>query len=240
MQIRFLLGFVFILFISCSNKETLPEKKSLRIQRIAESHKPLLYPTNNKALEDLFSYVLHYRSNNALFDLNLFKRNYRNLLSGGEFTGDENEMAKWIQINALLFELTSDVTYVNELEKVFLKFQTYKTVIEPLFVTKDVDHLYVNIFQPTELNYSHSLGGDVSFKLETEYPDSGSVRLHFGMSIKRYIELYIRIPDWAEGTTVTVKQVKYFAQPGDYCKIAKKWKEGDVVEIELPIEKMTK
>jgi DUF1680 family protein len=103
-------------------------------------------------------------------------------------------------------------------------------------LTKNGDHIYVNLFNPVEINYQHSLGGEVTFRQETTYPESGSVRLHFDNAENRYIELYIRIPEWAEGTSVVVKKVKYFTQPGSYCVIAKKWKQGDVVEIELPIE----
>ena len=79
--------------------------------------------------------------------------------------------------------------------------------------------------------------GEVTFRQETDYPKSGSVKLYFGMTERRYIELFIRIPSWAEGTHVNVKGVKYFADPGSYCKILKKWKEGDVVDIEFPINK---
>jgi len=47
----------------------------------------------------------------------------------------------------------------------------------------------------------------------------------------RYIEISIRIPDWARNATVTEKNVKYVATPGSYCFIARKWNSGDVIEI---------
>ena len=67
--------------------------------------------------------------------------------------------------------------------------------IEPFVLTKNGDHIYVNLFNPVEINYQHSLGGEVTFRQETAYPESGSVRLHFDNAENRYIELYIRIPN---------------------------------------------
>jgi DUF1680 family protein len=58
------------------------------------------------------------------------------------------------------------------------------------------------------------------------------------METKRYIELFIRIPEWAEEATVIEKGVKYVATPGSYCQITRKWSEGDMVEINFPTEKM--
>ena len=52
------------------------------------------------------------------------------------------------------------------------------------------------------------------------------------------MEIYIRIPEWAEGATVVMQNVKYIAPPGDYCEIAKSWINGDLVEIHFPVEKI--
>jgi len=93
------------------------------------------------------------------------------------------------------------------------------------------------MFIPSEISYSHSMGGEVKIWQETNYPQSGSVRVNFSMTEKQYIEVFIRIPSWAEDASVEVNGVKYFAPPGSFSKISKKWKEGDVVEIEFPISK---
>ena len=75
---------------------------------------------------------------------------------------------------------------------------------------------------------------------ETNYPESGKILIKFKMENKRYIELFIRIPEWAEGATVTEKGVKYVATSGSFCQIARKWNEGDFVEVNLPVDKMPK
>jgi hypothetical protein len=48
---------------------------------------------------------------------------------------------------------------------------------------------------------------------------------------KRYLDFYVRIPEWANKASVTVKGVKYNVIPGQFTEIAKKWKNGDEIEI---------
>jgi DUF1680 family protein len=70
--------------------------------------------------------------------------------------------------------------------------------------------------------------------LETDYPKSGKMLLRINLEKKRYAEINIRIPEWAEGTTVKVKGVKFLANPGEYCQVAKSWLNDDVIEINFP------
>ncbi len=111
-----------------------------------------------------------------------------------------------------------------------------KRIVAPYVFTKNTDDLFINLFTPATINYEHTTKGKVKVEMETNYPKSGKVDLKFGMTKRRYIEVNIRIPSWAAGTTVSVKKVKYVAPPGGYCKIAKKWKENDLVEINFPME----
>jgi len=148
----------------------------------------------------------------------------------------ESAAIKWIEATGLLLQLTTDTKYGEELQHVFLN--SYNLEIKnraaSYVFTKNVDHIHINLFLPAEINYQHSLAGDVQILQETNYPESGKGEVHFSMSKRRYIELYIRIPSWADDAHVTVKGVKYFAPAGGYCKIAKKWREGDLVEIVFP------
>jgi DUF1680 family protein len=43
----------------------------------------------------------------------------------------------------------------------------------------------------------------------------------------RYLDVYIRIPEWAVNPTVAHGNVKYVAHPGEYCQISRKWKDKD-------------
>ncbi|WP_163325075.1 beta-L-arabinofuranosidase domain-containing protein [Draconibacterium mangrovi] len=226
---------LFFVLFSCTYKDQFPEKKSVRIS-VDNTSVTQKDTWDYGPFEGLFTFVTQFDTQDSAFDLQAFKAKYDQFdANKNETIYDSPALPAWVEINGLLLELTSEAKYAKELEKISVD-EKMTDDIQPFVFTRSVDHIYVNLFKPAEINYQHSLGGDVTIRQETTYPESGSVRLHFGMTDRQYIELYIRIPEWAEGTSVIVKNVKYFTQPGSYCVIAKKWKQGDVVEIELPIE----
>lgn len=240
-----LFSFLFVFFISsCIKQHGFPEKNSIRI-----SNTELLMATDitnvqsnespiNKRIQDLQSFVNLYEEHNVTFNLVEFENTWGTVLKEKDNQNwNESNLIEWVRITGLLLEITGHAKYAEELENLSGKESLgLQKVITPFILSKKLDHIYVNLFEPVEINYLHSMKGEVKIRQETNYPKSGSVKLYFGMTERRHIELFIRIPSWAEGTTVTVKQVKYFASPGSYCKIVKKWKEGDLVEIEFPID----
>ena len=226
-----------LILVSCSQTDVFPEKIA---QGIGE-HNYRPEKSLNAGLNTLLTFVNKFQNRDESFNVEAFKKNWDIVQPNKTLNvKSENDRAIWASVTGLLLELTQDEKYAAELEQIGEATSGSSELLAPFILTKNVDHIYVNLFEPTEISYSHTLGGEVSFRLETDYPKSGSIRLHFGMTERRYMELYVRIPEWAEGSTVIVKQVKYFASPGSYCKIAKKWKEGDLVEIELPMEKYKK
>jgi hypothetical protein len=196
-------------------------------------------------LDSLMSFLKKYEEKTSGCNIENFKESWDSTLERVRTVDIGVETAKkWFRASGLIFELSGEAKYSEELERlVYTSFKRNLTeneienITRPFIFTKNVDHIHVNIFIPSEISYNHSLGGEVKIEQKTDYPSSGSLRVHFNMTQKRYIELNIRIPSWAEDASVEVKGVKYFAAPGSYCQIAKKWKEGDVVEIEFPISK---
>jgi hypothetical protein len=153
------------------------------------------------------------------------------------------EAARWFESTGFLFQLTGDAEVAGELERLVYSStlsgnNDLEAMVAPYIFTRKVDHVHVNLFFPAEISYNHSLGGGVKISQQTEFPQSGRIKLKFGMETKRYIELWIRIPGWARNASVTVKGVKYLSHPGSYSRVAKQWKEGDVVEVELPLQNM--
>ncbi|MCY1722159.1 glycoside hydrolase family 127 protein [Prolixibacteraceae bacterium Z1-6] len=245
MRLKLFFYLFLILFSSCTHKKTFTEKLS---HRIPWNELHLNGISNNIQFErqsihadfsDLQNFVSEFKSKDENFNLEEFEHQWNLFFEKNDrLDWNEAEVKKWIETTGLLLELTNKTKYAEELENTFGKVGSdLQQLITPYVFTKRVDHIYVNIFQPLKIEYKHSLGGDVTFRQECNYPESGSVTMHFGMTERRYIEIYVRIPEWAEGATVTVKNVKYFTAPGSYCLIAKKWKDGDIVEVELPIDK---
>jgi hypothetical protein len=237
---------ILLLWTSCSKQNRFPEKNSFKISieelQLVESGKDVIYTSESLESIDYSSlqqFVKQFESKDQAFVLSEFENDWSTFFKNIDFSKcSRTDLKNWIAFTGLLLEITGKAEYGEELERISNFGESVQSYIRPYVFTKKLDNIYVNLFQPVRINYEHSMKGEVTFRQETDYPKSGSVKLHFGMTERRYIELFIRIPSWAEGTHVTVKGVKYFAPPGDYCHIVKKWKEGDLVEIELPLDKM--
>ncbi len=184
----------------------------------------------------------YFKTNDEKFNLDAFiktwKKTKSNINQG--ILQDEEEWIEWYKITGLLFELTGNAQYSTEMERLiysgisdYTAKEEFNMLVKPFIYTKNVDHIHLNFFIPASITFNHSFGGKIQIKTETDYPENGNTKLKFSSEEKQYIELYVRIPDWADKASVIVKNVKYSAKPGEYCKIAKKWRDGDVVEIQF-------
>jgi len=199
-------------------------------------------------LEELFQEKKKFDEKNSAVNLTNLENTWKTLQNQRNNFNFEN-VKQWIEITGFLLELSGNSAYASELEEIIYKSASifseheYKEIekkVKPWIFTKDLDNVYVNLFVNETLKYDHSLNGAVEIIQETNYPESGKIKLTFKMEEKRYIELFIRIPEWAESATVTETGVKYVANPGTYSQILRKWDEGDSVEINFPIEKRPK
>jgi hypothetical protein len=252
MKRPFFTGILFLFILSCTYHEKFPEPVTHPVSRtgkefsaepeMLQMHETLqsgAKTTTSAGLDDLLGYRHMYFQQDEGFDLEEFQASWQKFKNNIELNQlSQTEAYQWFQLTGFLFQLTGEARLAEEMEKIAWigfsgKSHVFDSLVSPYIFTKNTDHIHVNFFLPTAISYEHSLGGAVRIEQETDFPESGSIRLNFSMEIKRYIEIFVRIPSWAEGTSVTVKGVKYFAQPGQYSIIAKKWKEGDVIEIEF-------
>lgn len=131
--------------------------------------------------------------------------------------------------------LTGESRYADEIDKLIkykpLCLEIYKGMIQKSMYTKMYDRLYVNLFFESEVKFEHTTGGQIKLKQNVNYPASNNIELEFENEEKRFIELYIRIPQNIKSARVEAGGVKYKAFPGEYCRIAKKWKTGNKVEV---------
>lgn len=263
MSVKYLITFTTLLLMlhSCSQKKQFPEKISERVDSEAivlngpfvgasKTGIPDSVRLNDfgKELNELTDCVKLYDEKNKNFELAKMESLWDNLKSQ-ESNFNYTSLKNWIEITGFLLEITGKTIYAGELEGIV--YQNYSSFSEaetkeienqlvPFIFTKNVDHIHVNLFTNATFKYNHSLKGAVEITQETNYPESGKIQIKFKMEKKRFIELFIRIPEWAAGATVTEKGVKYVATHGQYCLVARNWNEGDFVEINLPIEKMPK
>jgi DUF1680 family protein len=112
--------------------------------------------------------------------------------------------------------------------------------------------IFVNLFAEGESEFK--LGENtVKIKQETRYPWEGNIKLTITNAPKENIALMVRIPGWAQNQAVpsdlysfiSLNSEKYCVKVNGktrstklkkgYAEISRKWKNNDVVEIELPM-----
>ena len=95
----------------------------------------------------------------------------------------------------------------------------------------------VNLYLPMEASFA-SGRNSVGVKLETGDPVDGKVRLSLDARKMSEFSLALRVPSWSEGKfAVTVNGEAQDCVPDNgYVKICRKWKGGDVVEIDMEIK----
>jgi hypothetical protein len=100
--------------------------------------------------------------------------------------------------------------------------------------------LYVNLFVSSELNWKEK---GLTLKQETAFPYGETSKITI-MGGKGEFPLLVRYPGWVTPGSFKVKVngqlVDIISGPSSYVAIDRKWKKGDVVEIEFPMHNSTK
>ena len=80
-------------------------------------------------------------------------------------------------------------------------------------------------------------GRKVTLQVETDYPWDGKVTLKPKLESPAPFQLRLRVPGWCHGESVSVNGKKIAAPTIErgYIVLARSWKEGDVVELNLPM-----
>lgn len=98
------------------------------------------------------------------------------------------------------------------------------------------DTLYVNQFISSDLNWQDN---GIRLTQHAELPERGHARLEIHCVGDQQFSLAVRHPQWAtQGFRITINgnSTDDFSKPGSFVRIARTWHDGDVVEIEMPLE----
>jgi DUF1680 family protein len=91
--------------------------------------------------------------------------------------------------------------------------------------------LLVNLFIPSTLTWN-----DLTVIQENRFPQEPSTKLTLKMKKARQFDLKIRQPRWTENMTASVNGSPVSSKSeGGYMVINRKWQDGDVVSIEIPM-----
>jgi hypothetical protein len=95
--------------------------------------------------------------------------------------------------------------------------------------------VYVNLYVPSRVRWMQH-GARCSLRQSGEYPFADAVSMQLGASQPREFTVYLRIPAWATGSRIEIngQRWKGAAVPGSFAAVARRWRDGDRIELELP------
>jgi DUF1680 family protein len=102
---------------------------------------------------------------------------------------------------------------------------------------RSADGVYVNLFTPSRVQWKDG-GGSYALQQETRYPFDNKVQIKVSASQPKEYTIYVRVPSWAAPDpvlSVNGKRVSETVQPGSFASIRRTWKDGDRLELELPM-----
>lgn len=100
---------------------------------------------------------------------------------------------------------------------------------------RDEHGLYVNLFIPSELNWT-----DKGFRLrqDTNFPEEAATTLRVTVHTPVQLAVRLRVPGWLNSSAsvkLNGKALDVSAEPGSYLTISRIWKTGDRIEMALPM-----
>jgi hypothetical protein len=101
--------------------------------------------------------------------------------------------------------------------------------------THSENALYVNLFVPSELNWKEK---NIRGTQDTQFPNEEGSKLTIHLRQPIRFSLAIRYPKWTNNMKLVINGEEYVHddQPSSYVHIYREWKDGDVVEIGLPMD----
>lgn len=99
----------------------------------------------------------------------------------------------------------------------------------------DRDAIYVNLFIASEVNWPEK---GIRLRQETSFPEQQGTTLIVSAESPVEMSLNIRIPYWVAGggkVRLNGKAISAFAEPSSYLTLRRTWKDGDRIEIDLPM-----
>jgi DUF1680 family protein len=99
------------------------------------------------------------------------------------------------------------------------------------------DGLWVHLYGGNQLTTTLADGAPLKLTQETDYPWDGKVTLTVQEAGNKAFAIRLRIPAWTEnaGVAINGEALSGAVRPGTYAKISRRWKAGDLIELNLPM-----
>ncbi|MEO0472844.1 MAG: beta-L-arabinofuranosidase domain-containing protein, partial [Bacteroidota bacterium] len=104
--------------------------------------------------------------------------------------------------------------------------------------SKTLNGISVNLYGGNELQTTLLDGSVLRLEQKTLYPWEGQVTITVKECKKEAFDILLRIPDWAGNTRITVNGATISGKilPRSFAKLKRKWRPGDVIRIEMPMD----
>ncbi|PZF94919.1 glycoside hydrolase family 127 protein [Micromonospora deserti] len=101
--------------------------------------------------------------------------------------------------------------------------------------TTDGDSLQIHQYAPSTIRADLPGGRQVAVRVETDYPTSGSIRVHVTGDAAQPWTLALRVPAWAAGARLVEGGRTRPVEPG-MVTVRRAFRAGDVVRLDLPMQ----
>jgi uncharacterized protein len=100
---------------------------------------------------------------------------------------------------------------------------------------RDRRGVYVNLYLPSSVRWRQGAAG-CSLQQAGDYPFTDGVSMRVTASQPQEFALRLRIPAWATGARIEVNGQRWrgTVEPGSFAAVARRWHDGDRIELELP------
>jgi hypothetical protein len=113
--------------------------------------------------------------------------------------------------------------------------QGWPKFVESMWMATNDNGLALVSYGPSVVKATVGNGKEVTIKEETGYPFNGSVKLTVNTAKAVRFPIHLRMPGWADSVTISYKGKTVTARGGANYKIHEKWRNGDEITIEIPM-----
>jgi len=97
--------------------------------------------------------------------------------------------------------------------------------------------VWVNLYGGNVLETKLADGSPLKMAQKTDYPWDGKIAITMNEAKSGEFAVMLRIPGWADAASIKINGEGFAGpvEPGKYAAVRRKWKAGDVTELELPM-----
>jgi hypothetical protein len=100
----------------------------------------------------------------------------------------------------------------------------------------DDQGLSVNLYLPSTVEWTRA-DRTVRLTQQSDYPDADAIAMRVETAAPARFTLRLRVPAWSSGAGIQVNgaAVDVAARPGDWASISREWREGDRIDLTIPL-----